>query len=77
MFSTITYVVGTKMYRLKRDNSFVHHKYKPMVAKGLPCLQIFTRIPEIECYQCKAYIFETQKRNRYIHFKCFQPIYIL
>ena len=47
-----------------------------MVAKGLPCLQIFTRIPEIECYQCKAYIFETQKRNQYIHFKCFQPIYI-
>ena len=32
-----------------------------MVAKGLPCLQIFTRIPEIDCYQCKAYIFETQK----------------
>ena len=34
-----------------------------MVAKGLPCLQIFTRIPEIECYQCKAYIFETQKKE--------------
>ena len=48
-----------------------------MVAKGLPCLQIFTQIPEIEYYQGKAYIFETQKRNQYIHFKCFQPIYIL
>ena len=44
----------------------MHHKYKPMVAKGLPCLQFFTQIPEIECYQCKAYIFETQKRNQYI-----------
>ena len=25
-----------------------------MVAKGLPCLQFFTQIPEIECYQWKA-----------------------
>ena len=71
------YVVGTKMYRLNETILLCTIKYKPMVAKGLSCLQFFTRIPEIECYQCKAYIFETQKRNQYIHFKCFQPIYIL
>ena len=72
MFSTITYVVGTKMYRLNETIL-----YKPMVAKGLSCLQIFTRIPEIECYQCKVISLKRKKRNQYIHFKCFQPIYIL
>ena len=77
MFSTITYVVGTKVYRLNKTILLCTININPMGAKGLPCLQIFTRIPEIECYQCKAYIFETQKRNQYIHFKCFQPIYIL
>ena len=48
MFSTITYVVGTKMCRLNETILLSTINVKPMVAKGLPCLQIFTRIPEID-----------------------------
>ena len=48
MFSTITYVVGTKMCRLNETILLSTINVKSMVAKGLPCLQIFTRIPEID-----------------------------
>ena len=52
------YVVGTKMYRLNETILLCTININPWLQKDF-----FTRIPEIECYQCKAYIFETQKKK--------------
>ena len=77
MFSTITYVVGTKMYRLNETILLCTININPWLQKDFHVYKFLHEFQKSNVTNVKLISLKHKKRNQYIHFKCFQPIYIL
>ena len=77
MFSTITYVVGTKMYRLNEAILLCTININPWLQKDFHVYKFLHKFQKSNVTNVKLISLKRKKRNQYIHFKCFQPIYIL
>ena len=78
MFSTITYyVVGTKMYRLNGKILSCTININPWLQKDFHVYKFLHEFQKSNVTNVKLISLKRKKRNQYVHFKCFQPIYIL
>ena len=71
MFSTITYVVGTKMYRLNETILLCTININTWLQKDFHVYKFLHEFQKSNVTNVKLISLKRKKRNQYIHFECF------